>query len=195
MSWDSPGGLLGMAADRIGAPMVARILERTLQNLALELNDQEVLEQVSDDESMSLPARARHELGSVKVLIDAGVIRPMRPDRLWGVLRTLQRWGRSPAAGAISLAARYPDETMIVDELGTLTYSEVDTRTNALAHALSDAGIVGGRRRRDHVPQPPRLHRGDRRRVEARRGRALPEHRVRRARSSPRSCSARSPRR
>ena len=92
----------------------------------------------------------------MKLLIDAGVIRPMRPDRLWGVLRTLQRWGRSPAAGAISLAARYPDETMIVDELGTLTYSEVDTRTNALAHALSDAGIVEG----DGVGIMCRNHRG-----------------------------------
>ena len=28
LSWDSPGGLLGMAADRLGAPMVARILEQ-----------------------------------------------------------------------------------------------------------------------------------------------------------------------
>ena len=156
MSWDSPGGLLGMAADRIGAPMVARILEQTLQNLALELEDEEVREQVSDDEGMSLPAKALHELGSVKVLIDAGVIRPMRPDRLWGVLRTMQRWGRSPAAGAISLAARYPEETMIVDELGTLTFSEVDTRTNALAHALSDAGIVEG----DGVGIMCRNHRG-----------------------------------
>ena len=97
-----------------------------------------------------------YELGSAKVLIDAGVIRPMRPDRLWGVLRTLQKWGRSPAAGAISLAERYPDETMIVDELGTLTYSEVDTRTNALAHALSDHGIGEG----DGVGVMCRNHRG-----------------------------------
>ena len=97
-----------------------------------------------------------YELGSAKVLIDAGVIRPMRPDRLWGVLRTLQKWGRSPAAGAISLAERYPDGTMIVDELGTLTYSEVDTRTNALAHALSDAGIGEG----DGVGVMCRNHRG-----------------------------------
>ncbi|HMJ96227.1 MAG TPA: AMP-binding protein, partial [Thermoleophilaceae bacterium] len=156
MSWDSPGGLLGMAADRVGAPMVARILQQTLQNLALELQDEEVHEQVSDDEGMSLPARALHELGSVKVLIEAGVIRPMRPDRLLGVLRTMQRWGRSPAAGAISLAARYPDGTVIVDELGTLTYSEVDTRTNALAHALSDAGILEG----DSVGIMCRNHRG-----------------------------------
>jgi acyl-CoA synthetase (AMP-forming)/AMP-acid ligase II/carbon monoxide dehydrogenase subunit G len=156
LSWDSPGGLLGMAADRLGAPMVARILEQTLQNLGLELEDQEVREQVSDDEGMSLPARAAYQLGSAKVLIDAGLIRPMRPDRLWGVLRTLQRWGRSPAAGAISLSARFPEDTMIVDELGTLTYTEVDTRTNALAHALSDQGIGEG----DGVGIMCRNHRG-----------------------------------
>jgi acyl-CoA synthetase (AMP-forming)/AMP-acid ligase II/carbon monoxide dehydrogenase subunit G len=156
LSWDSPGGLLGSLADRIGAPMVATMLEQTLKNLALELEDEEVREQVSGDEGKSLPARVVYELGSAKVLIDAGVIRPMRPDRLWGVLRTLQRWGRSPAAGAISLAERYPDGTMIVDELGTLSYSEVDSRTNALAHALSDAGLVEG----DGVGVMCRNHRG-----------------------------------
>jgi acyl-CoA synthetase (AMP-forming)/AMP-acid ligase II/uncharacterized protein YndB with AHSA1/START domain len=156
LSWDSPGGLLGSAADRVAAPMVATTLEQTLKNLALELEDEEVREQVADDEGMSLPGRLLYELGSAKVLIEAGVIRPMRPDRLWGVLRTLQRWGRSPAAGAISLAERYPDETMIVDELGTLSYSEVDTRTNALAHALSDAGLVEG----DGVGVMCRNHRG-----------------------------------
>src|SRR5215207_7233100 len=102
------------------------------------------------------PARPAYQLGGAKVLIDAGVIRPMRPDRLWGVLRTLQRWGRSPAAGAISLAERFPEDTMIVDELGTLTHTEVDTRTNALAHALSDQGIGEG----DAVGIMCRNHRG-----------------------------------
>jgi fatty-acyl-CoA synthase len=156
LSWDSPGGLLGSAADRVAAPMVATTLEKTLKNLALELEDEEVRDAVSDDERKSLPAKLLYELGSAKVLIDAGVIRPIRPDRLWGVLRTLQKWGRSPAAGAISLAERYPDGTMIVDELGTLTYSEVDTRTNALAHALSDNGIGEG----DGVGVMCRNHRG-----------------------------------
>jgi acyl-CoA synthetase (AMP-forming)/AMP-acid ligase II/uncharacterized protein YndB with AHSA1/START domain len=156
LSWDSPGGLLGSTADRVAAPMVATTLETTLKNLALELEDEEVLKQVSGEEGKSLPAKLAYELGSAKVLIDAGVIRPMRPDRLWHVLRTLQKWGRSPAAGAISLADRYPDGTVIVDELGTLSYSEVDTRTNALAHALSDAGIVEG----DGVGVMCRNHRG-----------------------------------
>ena len=93
-----------------------------------------------------LPGQVSHQAGNVKVLVDAGVVRPIRPDRLWQFLRTLQRWGRSPAAGAISLAARYPDEPMIVDELGTLSYSEVNVRTNSIANSLSDAGIVEGDR-------------------------------------------------
>jgi fatty-acyl-CoA synthase len=105
---------------------------------------------------MSLPGRATYLLGSVKILVDAGVVRPMRPDRAWGVLRTIQKWGRSPAAGAISLAARFPNDPAIVDELGTLTHSEVHTRTNALAHALSDAGMVEG----DAVGIMCRNHRG-----------------------------------
>jgi acyl-CoA synthetase (AMP-forming)/AMP-acid ligase II len=105
---------------------------------------------------MSLPGRAIHTAGSIKVLVDAGVVRPMRPDRLYRVLQTLVRWGRSPAAGAISLADRYPDETGIVDDLGTLTFAELHTRSNALAHSLSDMGILEG----DGVAIMCRNHRG-----------------------------------
>jgi acyl-CoA synthetase (AMP-forming)/AMP-acid ligase II len=155
LSYGSPGGLLGALSDQVSKPMVARNLERTLHNLGLELGEEGGAYEVSED-GMSLPGRAAYLLGSVKVLVDAGVVRPMRPDRAWGVLRTIQKWGRSPAAGSISLAARFPDEPMIVDEIGTLTYSEVHTRTNALAHALSDAGIVEG----DGVGIMCRNHRG-----------------------------------
>jgi acyl-CoA synthetase (AMP-forming)/AMP-acid ligase II/uncharacterized protein YndB with AHSA1/START domain len=155
LSYGSPGGLLGAVSDQVSKPMVARNLERTLHNLRLELGEDGGAEEVSD-EGMSLPARAAYLLGSVKVLVDAGVVRPMRPDRAWGVLRTIQKWGRSPAAGSISLAERFPHDPMIVDELGTLTFSEVHTRTNALAHALSDAGIVEG----DGVGIMCRNHRG-----------------------------------
>ena len=105
---------------------------------------------------MSLPGRVAHTLGGVKILAEAGVIRPMRPDRVVKVVQTLARWGRSPAAGTISLADRFPDETAIVDELGTLTYRELHERSNGLAHAFSDAGILEG----DGVAVMCRNHRG-----------------------------------
>jgi acyl-CoA synthetase (AMP-forming)/AMP-acid ligase II len=105
---------------------------------------------------MNLPARVAHALGGAKILAEAGVIRPMRPDRLMKVLQTMARWGRSPAAGAISLANRFPDETALIDELGTLTFGKVHERSNALAHAFSDAGIVEG----DGVAVMCRNHRG-----------------------------------
>ena len=105
---------------------------------------------------MSIPGRVAYQLGSVKVLIDAGVVRPMRPDRLLKFVQTLVRWGRSPAAGSIALADRFPNETAIVDELGALTFSEVHRRSNALAHSLSDLGVVEG----DGVGIMCRNHRG-----------------------------------
>jgi acyl-CoA synthetase (AMP-forming)/AMP-acid ligase II len=108
------------------------------------------------DQQTGLPGRLAYTAGSVKVLAEAGVVRPMRPDRLLKVLQTLVRWGRSPAAGTISLADRYPDETAIIDELGKLTYAELHIRTNALAHSLSDVGIVEG----DGVAIMCRNHRG-----------------------------------
>ena len=93
---------------------------------------------------------------NVKVLINAGIVRPTRPDRLAGVLRELRRWGASPAAGAAAAAIRYPDETMIIDELGELTFAEVHERSNKLANAFAEQGISEG----DGVAILARNHRG-----------------------------------
>jgi acyl-CoA synthetase (AMP-forming)/AMP-acid ligase II len=95
-------------------------------------------------------------MGSARILVERGVARPMRPDRLVHVLSTLARWGRSPAAGYIALAHRFPDEPSVVDELGTLSFGEINARSNALAHALSDQGIKEG----DGVGIMCRNHRG-----------------------------------
>ena len=40
---------------------------------------------------MSIPGRVAYTAGSIKVLVDAGVVRPIRPDRLLLVLQTLAR--------------------------------------------------------------------------------------------------------
>jgi acyl-CoA synthetase (AMP-forming)/AMP-acid ligase II/carbon monoxide dehydrogenase subunit G len=152
LAYEAPGGLLGALSEQVSKPMVAGNLERTLQNLRGEIEGGS--EEVTD--GMSIPERAAYQLGSVKVLVDAGVVRPMRPDRLVRFVQTMMRWGRSPAAGAIALADRFADETMVVDELGGLTFSEMHTRTNALAHSLSDMGVVEG----DGVGIMCRNHRG-----------------------------------
>jgi acyl-CoA synthetase (AMP-forming)/AMP-acid ligase II len=76
-----------------------------------------------------------------KVLLDAGVLAPMRPDKALGAAQDLLRWKMTPAAAFIAKATRYPDEPAIVDERGSLTFEEVHLRTNALANALAEQGI------------------------------------------------------
>src|SRR5437764_9301278 len=83
-------------------------------------------------------------LHNVRTVAEAGIIKPARPDRLVRVARALARFGPTPAAGYAACAARYPHEAALIDELGTLTFEQLHRRTNALAHALSDAGIVEG---------------------------------------------------
>jgi acyl-CoA synthetase (AMP-forming)/AMP-acid ligase II len=89
-------------------------------------------------------------------LTNAGVIRPTRPDKLARIALTLTRWGPTPAAGYTAAAIRFPNETAIIDELGTLTFDEVHRRSNALAHAFLDHGIEPG----DGVAILCRNHRG-----------------------------------
>ena len=85
-----------------------------------------------------------------------GIVRAERPDRTARVILALLRWGNTPAAGFEASAARYPDEPAILDELGTLTFDQVNRRTNALAHSLVEAGISAT----DNVAIMCRNHRG-----------------------------------
>ena len=146
-AYTAPGGIFGVVADRLGAPTVSGHLGRALKNLKREIEGDTVSETATGGlpgAVLRLPRRVMHDLGSIAILSQAGVVRPLRPDKLAKVGLTLARWGRSPAAGFISLAIRHPDETAIVDELGTLTFSEIHMRTNALAHGLADAGVKEG---------------------------------------------------
>jgi fatty-acyl-CoA synthase len=109
---------------------------------------------------MSLPGRLASQLQTklhtVYALTNAGIVRPQRPDRLARTALAFLRWGPTPAAGYAANSARYPDETAIIDELGTLTFKEVHERTNALAHALREDGVKEG----DSVGIMCRNHRG-----------------------------------
>nr|WP_241004427.1 acyl-CoA synthetase [Conexibacter sp. SYSU D00693] len=92
----------------------------------------------------------------VKTLAEAGIIAPVRPDRLVKVAKALHAFGPTPAAGYAASAARYPDDVAIVDELGQLTFDEVHRRSNALADAWAKDGLREG----DNVAILCRNHRG-----------------------------------
>src|SRR3954469_5838578 len=93
---------------------------------------------------------------AVKVLTEAGLIRPMRPEKVVHMAATMLRWGPTPASGYMISAVRRPDQVGLIDELGTLTFREIHERTNALANAWSDLGIGEG----DGVAILCRNHRG-----------------------------------
>jgi fatty-acyl-CoA synthase len=93
---------------------------------------------------------------TLKVLAESGMLTPARPDRLARMLWAYTRWGNSPATASIVGAIRYPDEVYLEDEAGTLTFAEVDARSNSLARALREQGVKEG----DGIGIMARNHRG-----------------------------------
>src|SRR4051794_29613079 len=95
---------------------------------------------------MRLPFQQQVEskLYTFYALTRAGFVRPERPDTLARLIQILVRWGATPAAAAAASATQYPNETAIEDELGSLTFRELHRRSNALAAALQDRGVVEG---------------------------------------------------
>ena len=77
-------------------------------------------------------------------LVRAGMLRPSRPDRALRALTGLIRWGPGLASGYLGAAARYPNEPAIIDELGTLTFAEVEACSNAIARGLAGHGVGPG---------------------------------------------------
>jgi acyl-CoA synthetase (AMP-forming)/AMP-acid ligase II/uncharacterized membrane protein len=144
LSYQSPGALLGTVADYVSAPLVDRTLRESLERLKAEMEGDEM----ADDDGPGLLGKAWLTIGqgahTVKTLAEAGLIRPERPDKTIRALLEIQRWGYTPAAGYAANASRYGNEDAIIDELGHVTFKEVHERTNRLANAWSDAGLVEG---------------------------------------------------
>src|SRR3954464_11892792 len=147
LSYQSPGTLLGTIADYVSSPMVDTNLRESLERLKAEIEG-EGTDSMAENDSPGLLDKARLMVGqgahTVKTLAEAGLIRPERPDRTVRALIQIQRWGYTPAAGYAANASRYGNDDAIIDELGHLTFAEVHDRTNRLANAWSDAGIVEG---------------------------------------------------
>ena len=80
----------------------------------------------------------------LKVMTAARVIRPYGPRTLYGIASTIKDWGIGFAGGIGALAVRAPDQVGLVDELGELTWAQIDERATRLAHGLQELGVASG---------------------------------------------------
>ncbi len=72
---------------------------------------------------------------TVGTLVRAGVLAPLRPDRYLR-MAAAARGGGSVTLGFAIAARRCPDRPGLIDERGTLTWSQLDQRANSLASGL-----------------------------------------------------------
>lgn len=87
---------------------------------------------------MAFTDRLADALGIVATMCRAGVIAPMRPDKYIRIAAAMQRENMGITSGFAAAAQRCPDRPGLVDELGTLTWREIDQRADAFAAALQN---------------------------------------------------------
>ena len=80
----------------------------------------------------------------VRTVGRAGLLRPLRPDRYINAVRAVRQHGSTLAGACISAAALYGRDVAVVDDHGTTTFARLHERTNALAHALTNHGVLEG---------------------------------------------------
>jgi fatty-acyl-CoA synthase len=104
---------------------------------------------------LKLAERFGDEAIFVALCIRSGLVRPELPHRVAQMLLAFERHGILSGAVAIG-AIRDGDRVAVRDELGDITYKELDERSNALANAWRDRGLEPG----DGVAVLARNHRG-----------------------------------
>jgi acyl-CoA synthetase (AMP-forming)/AMP-acid ligase II len=85
---------------------------------------------------VAISDRLAGAVGLVATMRRAGIIAPMRPDKYLRIAAAMQRENMGITSGFASAAQRCPDRPGLVDELGTLTWREIDQRADAFAVAL-----------------------------------------------------------
>lgn len=89
---------------------------------------------------MSLQSRLSDALGLTATMWRAGLIAPMRPDKYLRIAAAMHRENMGITSGFASAAQRCPDRPGLIDELGTLTWRQLDERSDGLAAGLQALG-------------------------------------------------------
>src|SRR6185312_4702019 len=85
---------------------------------------------------MSAVDRVTDVFGLVATMRRAGLIAPMRPDKYVKIAAAMRRENMAATSGFASAARRCPDRPGLIDEVGTLTWKQIDERSDALGAAL-----------------------------------------------------------
>jgi fatty-acyl-CoA synthase len=105
---------------------------------------------------MGVTDRITDTVGLVSTMVRAGVIAPLRPDKYVRMATAMARENMGITSGFAAAAQRCPDRAGLIDELGTLTFRQIDQRSDALAAGLQS--LPGGQP--DVVAIMARNHRG-----------------------------------
>jgi acyl-CoA synthetase (AMP-forming)/AMP-acid ligase II len=85
---------------------------------------------------MAVGDRLADAAGLIATMRRARLIAPMRPDKYLRIAAAMQRENMGITSGFAAASQRCPDRPALVDELGTLTWREIDQRADAFAAAL-----------------------------------------------------------
>jgi len=158
VSYQASGGLAALVTDELSGVFVRRYVRDALGTLARRL-DAAAGDRPAGGAG-SLLGRGADLLGdgvhAAGALTRARLVPAARADRYARSLAAVVRWGRTVAGGYAAAAALYPDDPAVIDERGTLTFAQVQERTNRLASALAGHGVGAG----EQVAVVCRNHRG-----------------------------------
>jgi len=82
--------------------------------------------------------------GLVRALANSGLLAPTSPRRLVAAGAAVRHWGVGLAGGVAANAARHPNRPAISDPSGTVSWAELDMRSDAEARALAGIGVKDG---------------------------------------------------
>jgi fatty-acyl-CoA synthase len=99
--------------------------------------------------------RIADELAGARACVRAGLLMVEPPTRLARIAQAAKRFG--PVGAVVTVAAlRHGSRTALIDERGTLTFNDLDRRSNAIANGWRSCGLRAG----DGIGILARNHRG-----------------------------------
>ncbi|HLN43304.1 MAG TPA: AMP-binding protein [Acidimicrobiales bacterium] len=83
----------------------------------------------------------RQAAAAARALGQTGLFRPVRPLEYLRMAQLTLRWGPTLAAASAIAVLRAPHGTAVADEIGLLSWHDVDSAANAVADALARQGV------------------------------------------------------